>query len=85
MIVLAFLTDPAVVEKILRHLGLPDAAPALAPARSSPWQTGLDPLPLPILTEEITTRAVEGEAFADPPLETSDGPGERSPRIRPPP
>jgi len=32
MVVLAFLTDPEVVGKILRHLGLPTCAPALAPA-----------------------------------------------------
>jgi hypothetical protein len=32
MVVLAFLTDPAVVAKILGHLGLPTTAPALAPA-----------------------------------------------------
>jgi hypothetical protein len=35
MVVLAFLTDPEVVVKILKHLGLPTTAPALAPARSS--------------------------------------------------
>ena len=35
MVVLAFLTDPEVVVKILRHLGLPTTAPALAPSRSS--------------------------------------------------
>ena len=34
MIVLAFLTDPEVVGKILRHLGLPCSAPFVAPARS---------------------------------------------------
>ncbi len=34
MIVLAFLTDPEVVGKILRHLGLPYCAPFIAPARS---------------------------------------------------
>lgn len=33
MVVLAFLTDPGVVSRILRHLGLPTVAPALAPAR----------------------------------------------------
>jgi hypothetical protein len=38
MVVLAFLTDPEVVEKILRHLGLPTCAPALAPAGSMPCQ-----------------------------------------------
>jgi hypothetical protein len=35
MAVLAFLTDPEVVGKILRHLGLPTAAPLVARARSS--------------------------------------------------
>jgi hypothetical protein len=33
MTVLAFLTDPAVVEKILTHLGLPASPPTLSPAR----------------------------------------------------
>jgi hypothetical protein len=33
MVVLAFLTDPPVVSKILAHLGLPTAPPPLAPAR----------------------------------------------------
>lgn len=35
MVVSAFLTDPEVVVKILRHLGLPTTAPVLAPSRSS--------------------------------------------------
>ncbi|MBU1948896.1 MAG: hypothetical protein KJ927_09310, partial [Candidatus Eisenbacteria bacterium] len=35
MVVLAFLTDPVVVGKILRHLGLNDVPPALSPARPS--------------------------------------------------
>ncbi len=33
MVVLVFLTDPDVVGKTLRHLGLPSCAPALSPAR----------------------------------------------------
>ncbi len=33
---LAFLSDPAVLSKILNHLGLPTTAPALAPAWSFP-------------------------------------------------
>ena len=33
MVVLAFLTDARVVARILTHLGLPTAPPALAPAR----------------------------------------------------
>ena len=43
MVVLAFLSDPAVVSRILRHLGLPLAAPALAPARSSGEARGFEP------------------------------------------
>lgn len=35
MVVLAFLTDPEVVGKILRHIGLPTTAPLVARARSS--------------------------------------------------
>ena len=35
MVVLAFLSDPEVVGKILKHLGLPTVAPAVAPARST--------------------------------------------------
>ncbi len=35
MIVLAFLTDPIVVRRILDHLDLPSAAPRLLPARSA--------------------------------------------------
>ncbi len=34
MIVLAFLTDPEAVGKILRQLGLPYSAPVLSPVRS---------------------------------------------------
>ena len=41
MVVLAYLTDPDVVGKILRHLGLPFSAPALAPARSSGRPLGI--------------------------------------------
>ena len=36
MVVLAFLTDPDVVGRILRHLGLSTCAPALAPAGAVP-------------------------------------------------
>ena len=45
MIVLAFLSDPPVVAKILRHLGLPATAPPLAPADPARGQeTGYGPL-----------------------------------------
>ena len=36
MTVMAYLTDPVVVEKILVHLGLPTTPPQLSPARLSP-------------------------------------------------
>ena len=42
MVVLALLSDPDVVGKIVRHLGLPTTAPALAPARSSGGALGFD-------------------------------------------
>ena len=42
MVVLAFLTDPEVVGKILRHLGLPTTAPLVARARSSGEAKGFE-------------------------------------------
>jgi hypothetical protein len=42
MVVLAFLSDPDVVSRILRHLGLPVSAPALAPARASGRRRGFE-------------------------------------------
>ncbi len=45
MVVLAFISDPPVITKILHHLRLPTAPPPLAPARGATtaqlW--GLDP------------------------------------------
>ncbi|MBD3396755.1 MAG: hypothetical protein GF418_14120 [Chitinivibrionales bacterium] len=72
MTVLAFLTDPAVVERILRHLGLAIAPPALAPARSSEQPLGFPVDPEP---DEIVIQ-----------LDDGDGEGEGGDRvIRPPP
>ena len=42
MVVLAFLTDPEVVTKILKHLGLPTTAPAVAKAGSSASSLGFE-------------------------------------------
>jgi hypothetical protein len=42
MVVLAFLSDPEVVCKILRHLGLPVSAPVLTSARSSGKARGFE-------------------------------------------
>ena len=72
MIVLAFLTDPEVVGKILRHLGLPVAAPVLAPARSPRPALGFA---LP--DEDSTSSAREGDGGRD--LMATE------PLIRPPP
>jgi hypothetical protein len=43
MVVLAFLTDPRVLGRILAHLGLPTSPPALAPPRNPYDQLDLDP------------------------------------------
>ncbi len=72
MVILAFLSDPEVVRKILRHLGLPSSPPALAPARSSGRTMGF------ALPEE------EGAWDGDPREETDDC-ATSKPRIRPPP
>ena len=42
MVVLAFITDPEVVGKILRHLDLPVSAPALAEPRLSQEPKGFE-------------------------------------------
>jgi len=39
---LATIEDPPIVTKILAHLGLPTALPALIPARSPPQPDGFD-------------------------------------------
>jgi len=86
MIVLALLTDPDAVAKILRHLGLPTAPPPLAPASSSLGQ----PLPgpqLPLYRSPAQEDAVEygdGDAGED---QVQDGasPVVSPPTIRPPP
>jgi hypothetical protein len=54
MVVIAFITDPTVVSKILNHLHLPTADPPRAPAR----------VPL----EQMSFEAAFGEDFADEPF-----------------
>ena len=56
LVVLACLTDPDVVGRILRHLGLPPYAPVLSPARSSGTALGFD------LPAEQSVRTGEGDA-----------------------
>ena len=53
MMVLAFLTDPDVVGRVLRHLRLPTCAPALAPAGSFPCQQFLVQLALSFLSPAL--------------------------------
>jgi len=81
MVVLAFLTDPDVVGKILRHLGLPTSAPALAPAGS-------------MVSQELSlfTSPGQGRTMPDEGADTvgegeeEDGcSGVSPPEIRPPP
>ena len=53
MVVLAFLSDPDVVAKILRHLRLPTCPPPLTPARSTNQ-------PLTFELPEVSTPQHEG-------------------------
>lgn len=72
MVVLAFLTDPEAIGKILKHLGLPATAPALAPSRSSGRVMGFD--------------LAEKEAACTPDSgEWTEGSTRPRPSIRPPP
>ena len=70
MVVLAFLTDPAVVSKILAHLGLPTSPPPLAPARIT-------------AQEERFPDPADDDASQDP--EDRRAPAASRPRGRPPP
>jgi hypothetical protein len=78
MVVLALLSDPEVVGKILRHLGLPTTVPALAPARSSavPSKGGRS-LGFVLPEEDGASVREEGDTVEDS--------GEPEPSIRPPP
>ncbi len=70
MTVLAFLTDPDVVQKILRHLGLPTTAPALAAAGRSPQPE----MGFTLAGEEAEPRDAEGD--------DGEGSGPRAPPSR---
>jgi len=72
MVVLAFLTDPEVIGRILRHLGLPSSAPPVVKARSSGGEMGFE------LGEEVLSG--EGEDFFE-----GEGAGRGEGFIRPPP
>jgi hypothetical protein len=78
MIVLALLSDPEVVGKILLHLGLPTTVPALAPARSSavPSRGGRS-LGFVLPEEDGASAREVGDTVEDS--------GDPEPSIRPPP
>jgi hypothetical protein len=86
MVVLAFLTDPDVVAKILRHLGLHTCPPPLAPPRSSADQPLLvEQLPLySSPPQEDPLPQTDGDAYADR-VEERGSPVAPHLTIRPPP
>ena len=46
MRIIAFVTDPASIDRILSHIGEPTTVPAIAPARAPPlWEFALDQTP----------------------------------------
>jgi hypothetical protein len=78
MVVLAFLSDPAVVSKILHHLGSPATALALAPARSFLASRTLSRgLGFALPEDDVTSSRQEGDDAGDA--------GVPEPAIRPPP
>jgi hypothetical protein len=70
MVVLAFLTDPEVLGRILRHLGLPTTAPLVARARSSGEAKGFE-----LFAEERGA----GHGACEDDGETGNGPGRGPP------
>ena len=86
MVILAFLSDPPVVARILRHLQLPTAPPPLAPARggggSGAWGCSA---PMPLAPDDPAAEVPEHAQTCVPPHE---GLPDRAParaEIRPPP
>jgi len=74
MTVLAYLTEGAVVEKILGHLGLPTSSPPTCPARRGPEQAELfegcdEPLstrPAPKIRGQAVAAGIRGPPSAEP-------------------
>ena len=88
MVVLAFLSDPPVVERILRHLKLPSEPPHLAPARASRWSSFLLAIPTPVPENASLFDLPDSAAKVGAQEENggSEGePREEPPPIRPPP
>ena len=67
MTVIAFLTDPPVLRRILDHLGLPSSPPPLAPARSPLDEVGLFSDEEPDDTGDDWTYPEEGSQIARAP------------------
>jgi hypothetical protein len=81
MVVLAIISDRAVVRKILDHLGLPSAPPPLAPARASSFFDQceiLDPPP-PDSEFDLPDRQPDGSRPAGPHERIRAGHGARPP------
>ena len=87
MVVLAFLTDPDVVGKILRCLGLPPCAPALVPAGCVPCRELLVQCALPFSSPALgSSGSEEWEVFGcGEDAEGSVPSASRPASIRPPP
>jgi len=71
MRILAFLTDPAVVRPILRHLRIPEHPPPISPARGPP-QTELIAVDPPSPRDQRTHTASDRDPF-DQSLPGDDG------------
>jgi len=85
MLVLAFLTDPPVIEKILRHLKLPALPPSLAPARGSTRVFPHDSSPA-LWQEPIAFDLPQADAAAEQERRgTTEAAQQGPPHIRPPP
>ena len=90
MTVLAFISDPPAVERILRHLRLPTSPPPVAPARAFAQEQLLLQLPMPEpegafgfdLPEDDFATATVGEADE---VERGEDSGASESSIRPPP
>jgi len=86
MVILAFLSDPPVVAKILRHLRLPTAPPPLAPARggggSGAWAGRAS---LPLSPDDPGAEVPEHAEVCDVPTEGLPLRASARAEIRPPP
>ena len=67
MVVLALVSDPPVVAKILRHLGLPVGPPAIAPAPARREEDADLPAWFPGLDEPVEVAGDEGDGWVGEP------------------